>query len=494
MNKIFLWDSGEHFDCLEKNKNFLDQRAYLMLRLGDILYMAYQCIPNICPEMIDVSTRGAKSWFAQQTEQTYLKTYIRFSDIASIYFKLRDKLRGCNNCKEIAEMAFEICAPYDTSERLKEFVIDGEKWKGNDLFHKETVSYLETIYNFHASIKTPRRLPSIFRELSTLNSSPDKLSKLFSSGIDSANPFDQDTGEANRDKVNDIVYEHFFPNDNLRRGKHDIAWCTSIYHFIIKSAIGTIKEHNLPFVPIERKNCNELTEKLQEFIKRFRLYELNISTQSREFQNTASYIFERLTNVNLINSVYKVVQSANRLNWLNFSVLAMHPLIQFRYELIKELDRRKSPETVIPELLCDQTFFYFPLLCRLFDLLTQIYECERNLPDKETNSNFDLRISYDFDFNVLSAGVDKKNDTRIIPTIDFPILRNKSNELLYACVARTVYEIYLLSLNLPSLSNVIHASHWYNQPGIYLHDIYENPDIKTEIQEIINKSTSTYSS
>ena len=54
MNKIFLWDSGENIDCLEKNKNSLDKRAYLMLRLGDILYMAYRCIPIICSEMIDV--------------------------------------------------------------------------------------------------------------------------------------------------------------------------------------------------------------------------------------------------------------------------------------------------------------------------------------------------------------------------------------------------------------------------------------------------------
>ena len=57
MNKIFLWDKAEYSDDMEFSKDEINPESYLMLRLGDILYVAYRCIPVILPEEKEIFDR-----------------------------------------------------------------------------------------------------------------------------------------------------------------------------------------------------------------------------------------------------------------------------------------------------------------------------------------------------------------------------------------------------------------------------------------------------
>lgn len=501
MNKIFLWDDAEYTE-----KSEILKQSSLILELGDILYTANQCIPVICPSVKEVFGQEfmarmhhpkALSYFETNRDDigksnanticwnsgnAFFKTHVRFSDIATIYCIIRDKLLTCRDCKDIAKMAIEICSPYEDIEDMNRFVAKETGWDPVDCFHKETISYLTSIYVFQ----------------SATSNEAEELNKVFQNHFeDDDNSWCKDYGKFNSqlndqsvETVNADIYNLFYPDDRLLRkrdrtsdktekGSSEPPWCTSIYHFIIKAALGTTVPKYNPFFKgkLTRETKLNKAKRIEKFLKHFYLFELNIFNQSIDFRNTASYILERMANVNLINSIYRKIMDKTSLDWIVFSFLTMHPLVRFRYELIKNMEIQEITADHPIELLYNQIFFYFPLLCRIFNLLIEIYQCERLLVSE--NSDVHLNVTYELNLDVIKA-----NGKKVAPVVDFPPLKKKIECNLYECIATRIYAIYSLSLNLFNIPNIIHSDHWYNSKKDYLDEIYKNSNIRTEIEKI----------
>ncbi len=489
MNKIFLWDKAEYSDDMEFSKDEINPESYLMLRLGDILYVAYRCIPVILPEEKEIFDREFLDRMRHNDGRAYFKTHVRFSDIAVIYRRIREKLRTCGTCTEIAEMAVEICSAYARTQSIEPFVDGGTAWKASESFKSEAVSYLNAIYSYRASSGSARPLIQVLRSFLADDSvSPKKISSNFSSQL-------------NLRKSNGIdpnIYRVFYPNDQLfrkRGGSEDMDgkskdessddWCTSIYHFIIKSALGTTPAQYNPLIQSSKKLQNNLTmpERIAKFIPHFCLQNLKFFEQTPDFQNIAGYILERITNVNLINSLHRKILNTVNLDFIKFSILAMHPLVRFRRELIEHLDVQKNPAaTNLQNLLLEQTMFYFPLLCRIFDLLLEIHKCDTMPSTTGTATGTVLKTSYDHGFEVF-----KKDVEDIAPIVDFPKSMSGSIGKAYECVAQSVYDIYRLSLDLPDVPYIIYKDRWYSKPEDYLREIYDNTGIARKLGKIIQK-------
>ena len=486
MNKIFLWDEGEYSDAMEFAKDEINSESYLMLRLGDILYVAYQCIPVILSEEEEIFNREFLERIRHNDGRSYFKTHVRFSYIAEIYCRIREKLRTCGTCTEIAEMAVKICSAYARTQLIEPFVDGGAEWEASESFKNEAVGYLNSIYSFQASLGSARPLTEVIRSFLADDSVSQKICHNFSSMLN----LRQRYGSAQN------IYRAFYPNDQLFRkndsidgmdgkGKSSGAWCTSIYHFIIKSALGTTPTQYNPFMQSSKGQQKNLTmlEKIEKFITYFRLQNLKFFEQPPEFQNIAGYILERITNVNLINSLHRKILNTDNLDFIKFSILAMHPLVRFRRELIEHLDAQKNPVTAnLPDLMLKQTMFYFPLLCRIFDLLLEIYKHETIPCSDETADDTVLQTSYGHGFDVF-----KKDVEGIEPIVDFPESTSGSIGKAYECVAQSVYEIYRLSLDLPDMSDIIYKDRWYNEQEDYLQEIYDSTGIKWKWENIIQR-------
>ena len=488
MNKIFLWDEGKYFDDMEFTKNKISPESYLMLRLGDILYVAYQCIPVLLPEEKEIFDREFLERIRHNDGRTYFKTHARFSHIAEIYRRIREKLQTCRTCTEIAEMAVEICSAYAHTQPIEQFVDDGTAWKASESFKSEAVSYLNAIYNFRTSSGSARPLIQVLRSFLADDSiSPEKIRSNFSSQLNLRKSGGIDPN----------IYRAFYPNDQLFRKKGGSenmdgkskdesrdAWCTSIYHFIIKSALGTTPAQYNPLMQSSKELQNNLTMpgRIEEFIPHFHLKDLRFFEQTPEFQNIAGYILERITNVNLINSLHTKIMKPESLGLISFNILAMHPLVRFRRELIEHLDVQKdSVATHLPNLLLGQTMFYFPLLCRIFDLLLEIHKYD-TLSTTGTAVGTVLKTSYSHGFDVF-----KKDVKDTVPIVAFPKSMSGSIGKAYECVAQSVYEIYRLSLDLPDMSDIIYKDRWYSEPKDYLRTIYDNTGIASKLKKIIQK-------
>ena len=473
MNKLFLWDEGKYFDEMEFAKDKINSESYLMLRLGDILYVAYQCIPVILPEEKETFNRKWLDRIRHDNGRAYFKTHVRFSYIAEIYRKIREKLQTCETCTEIAEMAVEICSEYAHTQSIEPLVDGGTAWKASESFKNEAVSYLNSIYSFSASAEA-KPLTKVLRPYIADDGVLKSLRSNFSSQLNLRK----------NDRIDSNIYEAFYPDDQLfREDNSRNAWCTSIYHFIIKFALGTTSAQYNPFMQSSRGQQNNLSmhERIPQFITHFHLHDLNIFEQTPEFQNIAGYIFERITNVNLINSLHRKILDS--LDFINFNILAIHPLVRFRRELIEHLDVQKNPVTAhLPDLLLKQTMFYFPLLCRIFDLLLEIHKCNTMPSTTGTATGTVLKTSYDHGFEVF-----KKNVEDIAPIVDFPKSMSGSIGKAYECVAQSVYEIYRLSLDLPDMPYIIYKDRWYSEPNDYLREIYANTGIAKKFGKIIQK-------
>lgn len=501
MNKIFLWDDIE---CTEKSE-ILKQSSHI-LELGDILYMANQCIPVICPSVKEVfgqefMTRmhhlKVLSYFETNRDDVgksnvnsicwnsgnaFFKTHVRFSDIATIYCIIRNKLLTCKDCKDIAKMAIEICSPYEDIENMNRFVAKETGWDPVDCFRKEAISYLTSIYVFQSA---------------TSNEAED-LNKVFqhhfgdddNSWCKDYDKFSSQLNNQSAETVNAAIYNLFYPDDRLLRkrdrtsdktekGPSEPPWCTSIYHLIIKAALGTTVPKYNPFFEgkLTRETKLNIAKRIEKFLQHFYLLELNIFNQSIDFRNTASYILERMANANLINSIYRKIMDSGSTDWIVFSFLTMHPLVQFRYELIKKMEIHETTVDQPIELLFNQIFFYFPLLCRIFNLLIEIYKYEKLLVSK--NCDVPLNVSYELNLDIIKA-----NGEKVAPVVDFPTLKKNIECNLYECIAKRIYAMYSLSLNLPNIPNIIYGDHWYNSRKEYLDEIYKNSNIRTEIEKI----------
>ena len=475
MNKIFLWDKAEYSDDMGFSKDEINPESYLMLRLGDILYVAYRCIPVILPEEKEIFDREFLDRIRHNDGRAYFKTHVRFSDIAEIYCRIREELRTCKTCTEIADMAVEICSEYADIQSIEMFTNDKAAWKASESFKNEAVSYLNSIYSFSASVKA-RPLTKVLRSYIANETGVKRFCNNFSSQLELRKS----------DGIDPYIYGALYPNDQLfRKGGSRDSWCTSIYHFIIKSALGTTPAQYNPFMQSSRGQQNDLTmpERIAKFIPHFCLQNLKIFEQTPDFQNIAGYILERITNVNLINSLHRKILNTNNLDFIKFSILAMHPLVRFRRELIEHLDVQKNPAaTNLQNLLLEQTMFYFPLLCRIFDLLLEIHKCDTMPSTTGTATGTVLKTSYDHGFEVF-----KKDVEDIAPIVDFPKSMSGSIGKAYECVAQSVYEIYRLSLDLPDMPYIIYKDRWYSEPNDYLREIYANTGIARKFGKIIQK-------
>ena len=173
--------------------------------------------------------------------------------------------------------------------------------------------------------------------------------------------------------------------------------------------------------------------------------------------------------------------NTDNLEFIKFSILAMHPLVRFRRELIEHLDVQKNPAaTNLQNLLLEQTMFYFPLLCRIFDLLLEIHKCDTMPSTTGTATGTVLKTSYVHGFDVF-----KKDVEDIEPVVNFPESTSGAIGKAYECVAQSVYEIYRLSLDLPDMSDIIYKDHWYDEQEDYLQEIYDGTGIKWKWDNIL---------
>ena len=183
MNKIFLWDEGKYFDDMEFTENKINPETRFMLRLGDILYAAYRCIPVILTEEKEIFDREFLDRIRHNNGRPYFKTHIRFSYIAEIYCRIREELRTCKTCTEIADMAVEICSEYADIQSIEMFTNDKAAWKASESFKNEAVSYLNSIYSFSASVKA-RPLTKVLRSYIANETGVKRFCNNFSSQLE----------------------------------------------------------------------------------------------------------------------------------------------------------------------------------------------------------------------------------------------------------------------------------------------------------------------
>ena len=223
----------------------------------------------------------------------------------------------------------------------------------------------------------------------------------------------------------------------------------SIYEFIITAGLYTTPfEHN-PFVQLLSSELFISPEKLGNFLNHFYLNEFHFPERDQNFVNLTSYIIERITNINLINRLYKI-SIENDLIPSPFYLLANYPLVSTRLKFLdlfcpldndSSLNRKLKISTIagpdqslrlidFRNFFLHQTFFYFPLLINLFHLFL-------NIKSATTIHPFQKII---FDKNICPT---LTLDT-ISPTESFPSSKSMSQKqkTLYQEIQQAIYTLY----------------------------------------------------
>ena len=396
-----------------------------------------------------------------------MQTKARFCDVYDFYDILRNKLNSYTNLVEVAKHAVDICTPY--SQRFVRYGLN--KLCCGD----EIIVYLLARYNFHQSMSKPKPKPliKIIREFN------DKKCKSirgnFSSNLNSYK-------NSNKNLENVELYNMLFPNDLVYEESRK-SWCTSIYQFMIKSALIAIPSQYVPFIDdnytleLEYDKKNE-AERLQSFINHFYLAELEDSNSKNEsFFIIAEYLLERLSNANLINALYNKIESTKQKDWLDLSILSFHPLLSYRCNLIDiinvENDELTDALRYVREVLYHQIFIYLPLLCRLFDLFILILE-ERDIPIFDNVSHFDK-------FRIW-----EKLDNEMTPKQKFPKLDDDS-KVIYGRVKETVFSVYKQVFCIDNLPDLIYTGREYTSVNEYRRLVYgKNSVLLAKINNIIS--------
>ena len=260
---------------------------------------------------------------------------------------------------------------------------------------------------------------------------------------------------------------------------------TSIYEYIIHHGLLSTPIKNNPYImdnennnlSINKKPNRYTPEGMQIFLNHFNLHLLKISEQSEDFRNLSMYLIERVTNINLINCIFKNFEEFyetyhsnslfNEIQKLSM-VLGVYPLVHLRlkilnslYEILKnnsKLDLSVGNVNDLIKMILHQTFVYLPILQIVMSLLrvTDEYICKLN------------EISNDTDVLFYEEEPPSKSSRKgfiLKPLYDFPIfsnaIKNQTNNAytqldkkLYIHFSEQILKIYFESLTLPNGFNI----------------------------------------
>jgi len=372
------------------------------------------------------------------------------------YENLLSKMKTYTSVKEIASLCLDICKPYKYPSNEPLVCRDYEAIFSQTDIDSASLNYLLLEFIYKNSMQKKLTITKSLDTLSVSLSEKDlqRISKKFSSqkhDLLSSSSTHLFLYPSCKDYIyNLICYSNI--SDTQKKG----TTICSIYDFIITAGLLTTPQKDNPFVQfisVKEKspdNSRLTPNKLENFLNHFYLNELQTSRQSPTFISVASYIVERITNINLINRLYEF-SLENGTIFSPFYLLTNYPLVSTRLKLldlfsqtivdsstISRLDistNSKSNSDSISlinfkDIILHQTFFYFPLLISLFHLLLDIQSkiVSRRLSSPILEKNV---------CNVLNLETYK-------PLISFPNDNNMTNEQLplYHDIQNLVYTLY----------------------------------------------------
>ena len=254
----------------------------------------------------------------------------------------------------------------------------------------------------------------------------------------------------------------------------------SIYDFVLAKGLLTTSKSNNPHAILadfltsesewnKRKLYNTFTQsKMKRFLNGFSLYHVNLNNMSSDFKLLFNYITERITNLNFINSYFEYRK--NQFAQTNTAdpgvelTLSMYPLTNFRLKLLKflfetsdeavrALSKKSSIKIDVLQTTVYQSLFFFPILSMIID----IYYPKHGLTALQT-------ISYNTDlFEPYSETARKYQRFKLKPKIDFPVLKDVTDIMLYNSTLEDCLKLYLETLS----ENVDFCMLKFIQPIVY---------------------------
>ena len=219
---------------------------------------------------------------------------------------------------------------------------------------------------------------------------------------------------------------------------------------------------------------SSFTSAIKKFINHFYWYRLLSTNQSKSDNHDEScnsfiainnYLTERITNINLINFVYKIIHSDENFYPCSLTLLINYPLVGYRLKLLQSMC--KNPEagdyrlnttsddpkatymdlSTLSDSLFYQTYFYFPLLIQLLQTAITIKK-----PLKDFLPPIDASSQKLFTFK----------DTKLTSWIDYPSDAQISLAE-YKDYVKFVYEYFYTSLSIFNdidFSDEVYTSIW----------------------------------
>lgn len=251
---------------------------------------------------------------------------------------------------------------------------------------------------------------------------------------------------------------------------------SSFYDFLVSKALITTTINNNPYfrfftnLHTERSKIQKQvfsTKNFNKFLQYFSFPKMKTEFNDSVKVSVISYLIERLTNINLINRLHKIISSVNdtdasKVMTTPLNLLALYPLVSFRIDILDSLEpyiqqccqdckvwrnNYLSWPINIMKLILYHSLFFIPLVKSVFYSYLTILDFH-NENDYNPKENKDILLGKLFNY-----GSDDINDIYIIkPVCDYPESNNGYCKLV-SQICHIFYESLTNKMNYMEMIN-----------------------------------------